>query len=121
MVDRVQRLAELAGIGIVDRIGVLLIRTEDAPVFIQACAAHHHAIVGIDGFDLNADGSITPRTDAILDASQCLSLDWAACLEKTALAARDFIAAIGRLEVTHLEFVLMSENEARAAVAAQPK
>jgi hypothetical protein len=121
MVDRVQRLAELAGIGIVDRIGVLLIRTEDAPAFIQACAARNHAIVGIDGFDLNADGSMSPRNDAILDASQCLALDWAACREKTALAARNFIAAIASLEVTHLEFVLMSEGEARAAAAAQPQ
>jgi hypothetical protein len=113
--DRVQRFADLAGISIVDRMGVLLIRAEDAHAFIEACLKHSHAIIGIDGFDLQSNGSIEPRNDAILDSSACIALDWAACLERTAAAARDFMAAVQPLEVTHLEFTLMAEREAKAA------
>jgi hypothetical protein len=110
-----QRFADLAGISIVDRMGVLLIRAEDAHAFIEACLKHSHAIIGIDGFDLHANGSIEPRNDAILNCTACITLDWAACLEQTAVAARNFMTAIQPLQVTHLEFALMAEREAKAA------
>lgn len=64
----IRRVADRAGVPVVDVGRQELIAARDARAFVESCLAERQRILGIEGFRL-LDGGVEPQMDAIADFS----------------------------------------------------
>lgn len=97
------------------RYGVeLIILKQFCEEFIASCEQADLAIIGIEGFYLNADGNIMPNLGEITDFSEINSENWYTYLQQCINASRKFVSyMLGNGKSDGYCFSLMSENEFR--------
>jgi hypothetical protein len=95
-------IATRAGLSVIHRANMELIRSQDADRFVEACLDARTVILGIEGFYLDGE-AITPRMDAIADFSGIERADDAVMM--SVASARAFLQAVSD-ERTVFEFVL---------------
>jgi hypothetical protein len=100
--EQVKELARMASVKLHHQGGLLLISSEDAPRFLDACERQEVLVLGVDGFRI-LDGVVEPDMNAIADFSTLVDA------QESVTESRRFVAAI-RTPGTLFEFTLAADR-----------